>query len=543
MNRFNLPVLDSDDDYPSSFDQIVVPEPNCITLGIQHNEIRGRNNLCNFGCQSQIPDMCDIYRLTHGRIGQRDCVDDQRAGWAFPDCPKMLSIRDIADILYKIDISQITIECELCGKEIYKYAVKQTPDGEQICEACFEEHYFICDCCEDTFPIDDIEEIGDHKVCPECYDHTSFCSNCGELIDYDSDEYWSDDGSTYCSSCMEEYTICCMDCGDRFHVDDIHDDGHGNILCDNCRDGYYECEECGLFINESDGDFYTTRDERLLCPSCYSEYREGRRLHDYGWNPSSFNFLRTDEDINPVKYMGVELEVDDGDFDCTKDSLADLPHIWLCNDGSLSSDGIEVITHPATLGYHMTRMPWREITQICKSNGYKSHNSDSDCGIHVHVSKKAFGNSSISRDKNLAKLLYIMEKFWGNMVIFSRRTERALNNYARRYRNLDINNDTDDELIYKCKEQCNGEGRHFCVNLNEVGHDSRQHDTIEIRIFRGSLKLNTIYATLQFCDVITDIAINSSLSAVQSLMWDDIKRMSQEKGYTELMEYYEERGL
>lgn len=549
FSRYEIPEFEADD-YLNDFDLLPpIPEPNCISAGIQHNETLGRNNLCNFGCQSNHKDMCDIYRFTcievNGINGVRECVDDQRAGWAFPDCPKMLPIRDISDILYKIGISEITIDCDLCGTEIHKYLAHDTPDG-LLCEDCFDEKYFICDNCEEQFSIDEMEYMGDddcYRLCGNCYEICMVCDECGNLIDTDSEEYWSRDGdATYCRSCMDEHTVICDDCGDRYLNSEMDDDDHGTTLCTECRTDYYTCDGCGRFIQQ-DSDYYSTRDDRVLCDSCYTEYRQTNRLHDYGWCPSSFRFLQTNDEAEPIKYLGVELEVDDGNFDDAKEELSEIPDTWLCYDGSLSSDGIEIITHPATIKYHLEKLQWENITRICKRTGYKSHTSDSDCGLHVHVSKKAFGNSPNSRDKNLAKLLYIVEKFWGKMVVFSRRTDSALNNYARRYRYLDIDHDSDDELICKCKEQCNNEGRHFCVNLNEMGHDARQHDTIEIRIFRGTTKLSTIYATLQFCDVITEIAITYSLSSVQRLLWSDIKEFADGKGYTALMAYFKERGL
>ena len=46
-------------------------------------------------------------------------------------------------------------------------------------------------------------------------------------------------------------------------------------------------------------------------------------------------------------------------------------------------------------------------------------------------------------------------------------------------------------------------------------------DTVEIRMFRGTLKLNTLKATLQMVNHLVEVAISMSDTAVQELSWFD----------------------
>ena len=55
-------------------------------------------------------------------------------------------------------------------------------------------------------------------------------------------------------------------------------------------------------------------------------------------------------------------------------------------------------------------------------------------------------------------------------------------------------------------------GRYTCVNLQNT-------DTIEFRIFRGTLKLNTLFATLQLVDRICDVAISLSDDDLKAMSW------------------------
>ena len=79
----------------------------------------------------------------------------------------------------------------------------------------------------------------------------------------------------------------------------------------------------------------------------------------------------------------------------------------------------------------------------------------------------------------------------------------------------------------------NYSGRYTCVNLNN-------YHTIEFRIFRGTLKYNTLVATLQLVNKICDIAIKMTDGELTSLNWCDFVSSIDEP---ELINYLKERRL
>ena len=65
-------------------------------------------------------------------------------------------------------------------------------------------------------------------------------------------------------------------------------------------------------------------------------------------------------------------------------------------------------------------------------------------------------------------------------------------------------------------------------------------DTVELRIFRGSLRWNTLIATLQLVDRICDMALYLSNQELQSLSWTIFAAGCQAP---ELIRYLKERRL
>ena len=76
-------------------------------------------------------------------------------------------------------------------------------------------------------------------------------------------------------------------------------------------------------------------------------------------------------------------------------------------------------------------------------------------------------------------------------------------------------------------------GRYQAVNL-------KNSSTIEIRIFRGTLKTNTILATLQLVDCLCAYCEVHSVADCANAKWGDITALS---NAPELAEYLRERGL
>ena len=106
-------------------------------------------------------------------------------------------------------------------------------------------------------------------------------------------------------------------------------------------------------------------------------------------------------------------------------------------------------------------------------------------------------------------------------------TQRQLEQWAARYGYRD----RPGEMLEHVKK---GHGsRYTCVNLTNA-------DTIEFRMFRGTLKLNTLIATLQLVDHICDAAIFMSDDELHDLSWSSFVSAIKEP---ELVQYLKERNL
>ena len=67
-------------------------------------------------------------------------------------------------------------------------------------------------------------------------------------------------------------------------------------------------------------------------------------------------------------------------------------------------------------------MPWKDITDKARKLGYTSHQAET-CGLHIHVNRTSFGESTEAQDEAIGRILYFVERNWNELLIFSRRTE------------------------------------------------------------------------------------------------------------------------
>ena len=76
----------------------------------------------------------------------------------------------------------------------------------------------------------------------------------------------------------------------------------------------------------------------------------------------------------------------------------------------------------------------------------------------------------------------------------------------------------------------------MCVNL-------KNYNTIEIRIFKATLKYSTFIATLQMVDEICNVALSFSEEELREFTWTDFAREISELSKPELVAYLKFRGL
>lgn len=300
-------------------------------------------------------------------------------------------------------------------------------------------------------------------------------------------------------------------------------------LCQSCYERYYtNCIRCGAVL-ELDQAYYLSDDtdeEEPLCHGCYVTRSGSDEIHNYYYKPDPIFYG------DGVRYFGVELEIDGaGDRGDHASRLVEAAspqgreHVYIKHDGSLD-DGMEIVTHPMTLGYHLTEMPWGAVVAEAVRMGYTSHKACT-CGLHVHVNRDAFGETQEEQEAVIARILFFVENHWNELLRFSRRTRDQMEQWAARYGRKD------DPKVVLDNAKKEHYQRYKCVNL-------ANYSTIEFRMFRGTLKLNTLIATLQMVDRICEVALYFSDQEIQALTWTDFV-----SGCTapELVQYLKERRL
>jgi hypothetical protein len=386
------------------------------------------------------------------------------------------------------------IICEECGEQIFKDEAIETAYGTYICKTCYDEKYFTCDDCGCVYKEEDGEETYSGIVCHDCLESVKYsrCDHC----------------DTWCS---------CLD-GELTYIADTQE-----YVCEHCRDNYYvQCDDCGEWFSELNEGY----NDYFYCDGCYENHCS--IISDYHDNPTEIHFFG-DTHNDTVPYLGVELEIDKGNYDrdeCAKNiqnCFPDDDFIYFEEDGSLN-DGFENITQPATLEYHTSlEKSYRNAFAEAISKGFRSHNTTT-CGLHVHFNKNFFAENE---DLYTTRLLYIVEKFWDELTKFSRRSLSNLDRWAKKY-------DISPEKVIEEKKKYNL-SRYQAVNLTNS-------NTIEFRMFRGTLRYETFIATLQLVNtmVITAKTIDST-EAIQNLKWEDLLQYDEVKAYWETVKNREVR--
>lgn len=356
---------------------------------------------------------------------------------------------------------------------------------------------FICDCCGERFPERLGVEVNDEHLCEQCAnEETVICSHCGERI-YRNDNA-GDESVPLCQRCYYHYYTTCTRCGRIIHIDDA----------------YYEDDD----------------NDEPYCYDCHTAHSDNQPIHSYYYKPEPL--FRGDGN----RYFGIELEIDKGgELNSSAEEILSagnsngLENIYIKRDGSLD-DGMEIVSHPFTLEYHLTEMPWKNVLDTAKSLGYKSHQCQT-AGLHIHVNRNAFGDTEEEQDACIARILYFFEKHWEELLKFSRRTAYQLNKWAARY---GYKEQPKEILDHAKKGAC--QSRYACVNL-------QNYNTIEFSIFRGTLKLNTLIAALQLINIICDAAVFMSDDSLKGLSWTTFVSEIQKDTYPELIRYLKERRL
>jgi hypothetical protein len=191
-------------------------------------------------------------------------------------------------------------------------------------------------------------------------------------------------------------------------------------------------------------------------------------------------------------------------------------------------------------------MRWAEVIRQCKALDYRSHDT-STCGLHIHIGRRGLGADNTTRDTAVANLVLLVDTLWSNIVPFTRRSADNLERWAERpvlypytctvvpgqgfvETPLDMNSD---EGLRTSALNTVQRGRYQAVNLCNAC-------TVELRIFRGTLKRNTLIASIQLANNLAKYAMTHTPMECRNAKWSDVIAVEQ---FRELTEYCREKGL
>lgn len=383
--------------------------------------------------------------------------------------------------------------CYECGRELGGHEARyEIWGGEYVCEECSDRYYTRCEDCDELVLDEELVPVDDsaHYVCEDCAANYHTCSYCQEL--FSPHRIAIDTGRrTLCRFCYEDYFFSCAECGEVYHIDDA----------------------------ERVNDYY-------LCTECAENHRSPIQSYDFKPEPLFFGGGNAG--------YGVELEIDDGHHKEEAARAIDEVgegHIYLKRDGSLSNAGFEIVTHPATMEYHTNHFPWSEICEMAESYGYHSHDTDT-CGLHIHASRGLFGGNETEQDLTIAKIIILVDRWYEDYILrFARRRLSQMREWAGKP-NAEIRPEDDNRTaVHKSKKTASS--RYKAINL-------RNRHTVEFRFFRGTLKRDTIIASIQWVDTIVNYCKATPLKDLFSATWDEIFGNT---GHRELTSYLKQRDL
>lgn len=344
---------------------------------------------------------------------------------------------------------------------------------------------FYCQSWVESFPYD--------VVYAHCEDDEGYAlrSHCAWV---DSEERWITD------HLYEREYARCDGCREVFHSDDMRWQGDGDY-CEGCYEAEAEVED------EDDGT-----------------------IHSYGTDVlDKLNWTWQHAD-SEERLFGVELEMEfPGALPAEWAAYAigniaglDRLAIWK-SDGSLAN-GAELVTLPLPLREWQDRD--NPVYRLCDDSIFRtkarSHDT-STCGLHVHVTRATIPEPVIAKlvvlfnDPSMAHLT----------LLIARRPQSSGYCVARKKKWV---------FSASCnKRQWNQDGRYTPVNIAD--------NTIEFRLFKGTLRPETIMASVEFCQASIDYCTQQGAARMNGPDFQAWLVAQPRKAYPALREYLIHRKM
>jgi hypothetical protein len=381
------------------------------------------------------------------------------------------------------DDGRSTVPCVVCNTSVDRDDILLTNYSDYVCSGCVS----ICDRC------DSIETVNDNM-------HTV-------------DGTW-----IWCESCTDRRAYFCDSCNEYNSSGTCYINDRSESWCSDCTDNAYFCEECDAY--NADG--------------CGSDCQEGRDaygnriIHDYSYRPDAL-FHSTDK--SERLYFGLEIEVEDprnlSESSEYAHRLEGMELAYLKHDGSLSC-GYEIVTHPMSHDYYKNEASdlWDTLEHLRTHYKVKSWDT-STCGLHIHISRTGFnGGGHMHRFLNL---------IYSNQDFYQRLAGREESRWAtfddimsvEIMRDAYGNRMTDDEgfTLHKPKRSIASKLQSYSTERYSAVN-TRNRETLEIRIFKGTVNTNTIkshidlaHASVEYTRTLTVRDIREGALDANRFMW------------------------
>lgn len=265
-----------------------------------------------------------------------------------------------------------------------------------------------------------------------------------------------------------------------------------------------ECQTCGNnYINKLLAERLEFGD-KMTCNRCYNKHMEEkvvRKHDDSNFLPAMPDFMdvyrqggKEKRRIANRRMYGVELEVGFNDgvrAEVAMDAWNTMGHdfCYIKHDGSITNPkkhdgsinvgamamGFEIVSAPAGLGVH--REKWKKLQKMRYFKLLRSWDTKV-CGFHVHVSKDALTQTQVGR-------ILVFVNHPNNRYFIEVVAGRGSNAYTQ-YHAKKVN----DVLVID-------ENKYTAIRTNKP-------NTIEFRIFRGTINYKHIIRNLEFCEAVCD---------------------------------------
>jgi hypothetical protein len=272
-----------------------------------------------------------------------------------------------------------------------------------------------------------------------------------------------------------------------------------NCYCNNCyHELFITCDNCEEIIMREDS-IHDEHNDTNLCHNCHEQ---NAVIKHHGYKPTP---IFTKEKYENTLFIGFELEVeakDNNPYEVAEELQKLLKEQkindrYYCKyDGSLS-DGFEIVTHPTTLKSYHVKHKIREMLSFLTDTTTSQKNGR--CGLHFHINKNFFTKNEIN------KLVYFFNRNREILTKFSKRKINQIHSYC----NFSDFGMSDYIHYIKSRTQVytHDHNRYVAVNL-------LNQNTVEIRLFRGTLNYKRFRANLQFIDAICHFVKEFSVMAM-----------------------------